>query len=162
MIVRSYEPEDVPMMRLIWNEIVDEGRSFPQYTGFADAKEAAAFFQSQTYVGVAGDDGKIEGFYILHPNNVGRCGHIANASYCVRKDLRGQHIGVKLVMDSLRKAQDFGFYIMQFNAVVDSNVHALNLYKRLGFTDMGVIPNGFVNRDEEFEDIHVMYLNLFD
>ena len=50
-----------------------------------------------------------------------------------------------------------GFRIMQFNAVVDSNIHALHLYKRLGFTDLGVIPGGFQVKDGSFEDIHVMY-----
>ena len=29
----------------------------------------------------------------LHPNNVGRCGHICNASYAVSSDARGKHIG---------------------------------------------------------------------
>ena len=39
------------------------------------------------------EDGKIFGLYILHPNNVGRCGHICNASYAVSSDARGRHIG---------------------------------------------------------------------
>jgi len=39
-----------------------------------------AFFASQSYCGVAEDEGKVVGLYILHPNNVGRCGHICNAS----------------------------------------------------------------------------------
>lgn len=42
---------------------------------------------------VAEEDGKIYGLYILHPNNVGRCGHICNASYAVSSDARGRHIG---------------------------------------------------------------------
>lgn len=42
-----------------------------------------AFFESQSYTGVADDDGQIVGLYILHPNNVGRCGHICIASYAV-------------------------------------------------------------------------------
>ena len=29
------------------------------------------------------EDGQIVGLYILHPNNVGRCGHLCNASYAV-------------------------------------------------------------------------------
>ena len=32
-------------------------------------------------------------------NNVGRCGHICNASYAVDSFCRGQHIGEKLVKD---------------------------------------------------------------
>lgn len=44
-------------------------------------------------VAKAEEDGKVYGLYILHPNNVGRCGHICNASYAVSSDARGRHIG---------------------------------------------------------------------
>ncbi len=64
----------------------------------------AAFFASQSYTGVAEEDGKILGLYILHPNNVGRCSHICNVSYAVASDARGKHIGEKLVLDCLKKS----------------------------------------------------------
>ena len=99
------------------------------------------------------DDGAVVGLYILHPNNIGRAGHIANASYAVRSGMRGCRIGGALVEDSLKQAAMSGFRIMQFNAVVDSNIHALHLYKQLRFTDLGVIPGGFQVKDGSFEDI---------
>jgi len=34
---------------------------------------------------------KIYWLYILHPNNVGRCEHISNASYAVSSESRGLH-----------------------------------------------------------------------
>lgn len=46
-----------------------------------------------------------------------------------------------------------GFRILQFNAVVASNVHALHLYERLGFQPLGVIPGGFRMPDGSYEDI---------
>ena len=54
------------------------------------ANVANLFFQEQTYTGIAenADTQEILGLYILHPNNVGRCGHICNASYAVRKNIR--------------------------------------------------------------------------
>ncbi len=53
------------------------------------------FFAGQTFSAIAEDvdTGKVYGLYILHPNNVGRCSHICNASYAVRQDARGLHIG---------------------------------------------------------------------
>ena len=36
---------------------------------------------------------------------------------------------------------------MQFNAVVENNVHARHLYERLGFVLVGTIPNGFLMKD---------------
>ena len=61
------------------------------------------------------------GLYILHPNNVGRCGHICNASYAVDSKSRGLHVGETLVRHCMRKARELDFRILQFNAVVKSN-----------------------------------------
>ena len=91
----------------IWNEIVDEGIAFPQEE-LLDEVSGAEFFAGQSYTGVAEEDGKILGLYILHPNNVGRCGHICNASYAVASEARGQHIGEKLVLDCIGKGCAIG------------------------------------------------------
>ena len=101
--------------------------------------------------------GHIYGLYILHPNNVGRCGHICNASYAVEREARGLHIGEKLVSDCLRQGRAHGFRILQFNAVVASNTHARHLYERLGFQPLGVIPGGFRMKDGHYEDICPYY-----
>lgn len=103
---------------------------------------------------------EVVGLYILHPNNVGRCGHICNASYAVRKDCRGQHIGEALVKDCMEKAKELGYRILQFNAVVKSNESALALYQKLGFTQLGSIPNGFLLKDGSYEDIILHYIEL--
>ncbi|MFI3164585.1 MAG: GNAT family N-acetyltransferase [Bacillota bacterium] len=97
--------------------------------------------------------GDIVGLYILHPNNIGRCGHICNASYAVSSKFRGLGIGEMLVSHCISKAGEIGFGILQFNAVVATNTPALNLYKKLGFTKMAVIPKGFRLDDSSFVDI---------
>ena len=56
-----------------------EGKAFPQEEGLEE-NEAKDFFASQTFTGVAEENGKVLGLYILHPNNIGRCGHLGNAS----------------------------------------------------------------------------------
>ena len=53
-----------------------------------------------------------------------------------------------------------GFRILQFNAVVATNVHALHLYERLGFTQLGIIPQGFRMKDGHYEDIIPHYIEL--
>lgn len=152
MEVRKYTPADLPAMIKIWNEVVDEGNAFPQEE-FLDEKTGAEFFAGQSYCGVAVDNGELCGLYILHPNNVGRCGHICNASYAVSSEKRGLHIGEKLVLDCLAQAKALGFRVLQFNAVVATNIHARHLYERLGFTQLGTIPKGFRMKSGEFEDI---------
>lgn len=101
--------------------------------------------------------GKVLGLYILHPNNIGRCGTLANTSYAVDRDYRGLHIGEKLVSDSLVQAREHGFRILQFNAVVATNIHARHLYERLGFVPLGVIPKAFRMKDGHYEDICPYY-----
>ena len=159
--IRQFTKKDLPEMVEIWNEIVEEGIAFPQEDKL-NLKTADKFFSSQTYTGVAEDEGKILGLYILHPNNVGRCGHIANASYGVSSNTRGKHIGEKLVIDSIKQAKLASFKILQFNAVVVSNIHARNLYERLGFKQLGVIPSGFRLKNGKYEDICIYYLKIIE
>lgn len=158
IVVRKYGADDISAMKDIWNEVVDEGIAFPQEEDLTD-EGAKDFFAQQTYCGVAvGEDGKIYGMYILHPNNIGRCGHIANASYAVSLESRGLHIGEKLVRDCVVQAKAHGFGILQFNAVVATNIHARHLYERIGFKQLGTIPGGFRMDDGHYEDICPYYI----
>ena len=159
MVIREYDNNDLPEMISIWNEVVADGIAFPQEEPLGTAT-GTAFFASQSYCGVADDNGRVVGLYILHPNNVGRCGHICNASYAVSSSCRGLHIGEKLVKDCLENAKRLGFRIMQFNAVVESNTHARHLYERLGFVPLGTIPKGFRMKDGHFENICPYYIEL--
>ena len=159
--IRKYVNDDLPEMTEIWNEIVKEGDAFPQ-TDCLDSRTAEDFFSSQTYTAVAVDEesGSVLGLYILHPNNIGRCSHICNASYAVKSSVRGAHIGEKLVKHCLAEAKECGFGILQFNAVVLSNIHARNLYERLGFRLVGIVPEGFRKDGGEYEDICIYYHKL--
>ncbi len=161
LAIREYESRDAKDAARIWNEVVEDGVAFPQEE-FLTEQSGDEFFRAQTRTAVAVDldTGEILGLYILHPNNIGRCGHIANASYAVCRDSRGLHIGEKLVLDCLAEAKRARFSIMQFNAVVATNIHALHLYKRLGFTPLGTIPRGFRRKDGHYEDIVVHYKEL--
>ncbi|MBS1403657.1 MAG: GNAT family N-acetyltransferase [Oscillospiraceae bacterium] len=159
--MRRITSEKVHEAVMIWNKVVEDGVAFPQ-TEPLDDDTGAEFFASQDYTAVAfdTDTAEVVGMYILHPNNVGRCGHICNASYAVRSDMRGKHIGELLVTDCLKKAKELGYKILQFNAVVATNTSALELYKKLGFVQLGVIPGGFLMKDGHYEDIIVHYHTL--
>ena len=151
MIVREFERGDLGSMCEIWNGVFLEGIAFPQEE-LLDIDSGYEFFKSQTLTSVAVEGDEVLGLYILHPNNVGRCAHIANASYAVSSSSRGRGIGERLVKDSLKKAKSRGFKVMQFNAVVETNP-ARRLYERLGFIQLGVIPKGFRLKNGEYADI---------
>ena len=156
--IREYKKEDVNEAVNIWNQVVEDGEAFPQMELLTE-KTGDEFFRGQSFTGIAYDEdtGEIAGLYILHPNNIGRCGHICNASYAVRRDLRGQHTGEKLVTHCMQKGKELGFLILQFNAVVASNRYALRLYEKLGFIRLGTIPGGFLMKDGHYEDIILHY-----
>lgn len=159
MFIRKFEKSDISDMISIWNEIVLEGNAFPQEETL-DEVTGYVFFSSQTYTAVAEDEGNIVGLYILHPNNIGRCGHICNASYAVSSAHRGKHIGKQLVLDCMKKGKAFGYKVLQFNAVVADNIHARHLYERIGFHQLGTIPNGFRLQNGEYTDICPYYIEL--
>ena len=161
VIIRRYEVKDIGAMIEIWNEVVREGNAFPQEECLSK-ESGTAFFAGQSFCGVAEDaqTGRLLGMYILHPNNVGRCGHICNASYAVSAASRGMHIGEKLVLDCIRQAGKLGFRVLQFNAVVASNTHARHLYERIGFHQLGTIPGGFRMKDGTYEDICPYYIEI--
>jgi L-amino acid N-acyltransferase YncA len=159
--VREYSIDDLADMKDIWNAVVEEGSAFPQ-ENLLDDSGAKAFFASQSRSAVAEVDGQVVGLYTLHPNNIGRCGHLANASYAVKKGHMGKRVGEALVKDSIQAAADLGFRIMQFNAVVATNVWALRLYAKLGFIKLGTIPGGFRLKGDVYEDIVLFYKELGD
>lgn len=159
MNIRAFVPADIDAANQVWNEVVEAGVAFPQLEKL-DRESGLEFFRSQSFTGVCEVDGEILGLYILHPNNVGRCGHICNASYAVASRARGRGLGEALVRHCLDKAKELGFGILQFNAVVSSNTPALNLYRKLGFTQLGVIPGGFLMKDGSYQDIIPHYKKL--
>ena len=159
MTIRQFEDRDIEQAREIWNEIVRDGVAFPQLEEL-DTQSGLDFFHSQSCTGVCQENGELLGLYILHPNNVGRCGHICNASYAVASRARGRGVGEALVLHCLKTAKELGFRIMQFNAVVSNNTTALRLYAKLGFTQLGVIPGGFLMKDGSYQDIIPHYKEL--
>lgn len=160
-VIEEWKEETLTDAVAIWNQVVEDGAAFPQ-TELLDRESGREFFAQQSFTGVAREKetGITVGLYILHPNNVGRCGHICNASYAVRRDCRGRHIGEALVRHCLAQGKELGFRILQFNAVVRSNTAALSLYRKLGFVQLGIIPGGFRMKDGSYEDIIPHYHTL--
>lgn len=159
--VKKFSSKDINEVNAIWNKVVTDGNAFPQSEPF-NSEDGIKFFESQTFTGVAYDteSEEIVGVYILHPNFIGRCSHICNTSYAVKDGKRGLGIGKTIVTNSMEKAREFGFKILQLNAVIASNIPALSLYKKLGLTPLGAIKDGFLNKNGEYEDIIPHYIIL--
>ncbi len=159
VVIEEYQEADLREIMEVWNEVVAESNAFPQDKALTE-EEARAFFGKQDVAAVAKWDGKVAGLYILHPNNVGRCGHQANASYAVSKKLRGRNVGEQLVSHSLEKAKELNYKLLIFNAVVKGNDSAVHLYQKLGFQKIGEVPGGFLDGAGEYRDTILFYHKL--
>ena len=156
---RSYNNENLEKMRMMWNDIIEDGVAFPG-TDLLSKKIFNQMIFQQNAVNCMFVDGILAGYYILHPNNIGRCSHVANASYVLDKTMRGKHLGKYLVEHSIKTAKELDFRGMQFNAVVESNKPALHIYKSLGFKEVGMIPQGFRLKDGSYSNMYILYLSL--
>lgn len=108
----------------------------------------------------AADGGEVVGTANMYTNRSGPGAHIASASYMVDPAHRGRGVGRALVVDSLRWARARGFRGMQFNAVAQTNNHAVGLYETLGFTVLGTVPGGFRHPLHGDVGLHVMFCAL--
>jgi ribosomal protein S18 acetylase RimI-like enzyme len=106
--------------------------------------------------------GKIFGTYYIKPNAMGPGSHVCNCGYMVSPEARGRGIARKMCEHSQQIALQLGFKAMQFNAVVSTNVAAIALWKKLGFTILGTVPKAYHHRTAGYVDTCIMYKSLQD
>jgi L-amino acid N-acyltransferase YncA len=112
-----------------------------------------------TFVAVD-DDGIILGTYIIKPNQIDLGNHIANCSYMVNPNYQGQGTGKLLCEHSIEFAKQKGYFGIQFNIVVSTNIAAVNLWKKFGFEIIGTTPKGFRHKELGLVDTYIMFKQL--
>lgn len=162
MLIREATAEDWPAIWPFFHEIVAAGETFTYPTDLGqDVGRDWWLLPSPNRTVVAVDDaGKVLGTAKMNNNHSGNGSHIASASYMVDPANSGQGVGRALCAYSLEWARAAGFRAMQFNAVVETNVHAVRLYESLGFEVLGTVPGGFLHPAKGYVGLHVMYCAL--
>ncbi|MBI2995249.1 MAG: GNAT family N-acetyltransferase [Candidatus Melainabacteria bacterium] len=143
-------------------EIIKEGNSYPQAIPFSFEEFLNYFFPKNSKALICKDKetNEIIGGFYIKPNFSGRCSHIANCGYIVKKEYRGQKIGFHLGKCSIDIARELGYKAIIFNLVFRENIAALTLWKKLGFKIIGTIPNAVRKDDGSFQDACIMFLSL--
>lgn len=109
---------------------------------------------------IAVEDGCILGAAKIVPNQQGNGAHVANGSFMVSPEARGRGVARRLGEAALDFARAAGFRSMQFNAVVETNAHAVALWRSLGFEVVGTVPEAFDHPRHGLVGLHVMYRRL--
>ena len=150
--------DDWPQVWPIVRDVVQAKETFP-YDPFITAARAHDIWvevpPGLTVVVVAGD--RVLGTAKMGTNRPGPGSHVSTASFMVAADARGRGVGTALCRFALEWAQARGYAGMQFNAVVESNHSAVELYKRHGFTVIGTVPGAFAHPTLGRVGLHVMY-----
>lgn len=107
---------------------------------------------------VALDGEKIVGNAVVERNKILRFSHRAEISITVLKDFWGQGIGSRLMQMMIDFAKSVGIEILYLEARAD-NTRAINLYKKYGFSELGIYER-FFKIDGVYHDAILMTKEL--
>ena len=160
LTIRPDIPADADALWPILHAVMAGGDTYAFPPDLTRAEALAAWHPAGSHTFVAERDGRLVGTYLLKANQPGLGDHVANCGYMVARDARGQGVGEAMCRHSLEVARALGFRAMQFNAVVSTNVGAMRLWQRCGFTIVGTVPGAFRHPVHGEVAIHVMHRHL--
>ncbi|MFI7305769.1 GNAT family N-acetyltransferase [Micromonospora aurantiaca] len=162
MLIRDYTDADWARVRPILADVITAADTFPYDPQWPPETVREVWVErppGRTSVAVD-RDGAVRGTAKMGPNRPGPGSHVATASFMVAADARGRGVGRALCEEALDWARRRGFAAMQFNAVVETNTVAVGLYRRLGFTVVGTVPEAFAHPERGRVGLHVMHRRL--
>jgi GNAT superfamily N-acetyltransferase len=160
LTIRTARPADHDMIWQIMHPVIAAGDTYTFDPQTSREEALAYWFHPGTHPFVAEREGRVVGTYILKPNQPGLGSHVANAAFMVLPLARGLGLGRRMGEHCLAEARRLGFLSMQFNFVVSTNEPAVRLWKQLGFTIVGTLPQAFRHPTLGRVDAYVMFRHL--
>ena len=159
MLIRPIEDADWSAFLPVFREVVSAGETYAYPEGLSSEAARELWVESPPGVTVVavGDDGTLLGSAKCGPNRPSRGSHVATASFMVAPAARGMGVGRALGEWVLTLAREQGYAAMQFNAVVETNLAAVALWRDLGFEVVGTVPEAFESRSHGRVGLHVMH-----
>jgi len=162
VLIREATVEDWPAIWPFFREIVAAGETYAYDPSIGSEQARAMWLLPPPGHSVVALDpaGALLGTAKMNPNQMGPGGHVASASFMVDPGHAGQGVGRALGEHALEWARAAGYRAMQFNAVVETNMRAVALWRSLGFQVVGTVPEAFQHPTEGYVGLHVMYRRL--
>jgi GNAT superfamily N-acetyltransferase len=162
MMIRRYTDADWPLVWPIFREVVTTGETFAYDSAWSSEQAREVWVVAPpglTVVALDSED-RVLGTAHMGPNRPGPGSHVATASFMVASEARGRGVGRALGEYALSWARERGYAAMQFNAVVQSNTVAVELWEALGFRIIGTVPEAFEHPTLGRVGLHVMHRRL--
>ncbi len=159
--IRAATDGDWPSIFAFFAAIVAAGETYAYPEGLSSDAARALWMPAppaRTVVAVDGD--RVLGSATMGPNRPGRGSHVATGSFMVDPAAQGRGVGRALGSHLVGWARSAGYRGVQFNAVVETNARAVQLWRSFGFTVVGTVPGAFHRPDGSYVGLHVMYLDL--
>ena len=157
--IREATIADFDHIYALFQSILEEGHTY-SYSPEEMTRERSLEYWLQapgTFCTIAEDNGSFAGCSAIRPNRTARANHVANASFIVHPDHRGKGVGKALGEYTIALAKAKGYQDMQYNFVVSANTAAVKLWKSLGFTIVGTLPQGFNHANNGLVDVYIMH-----
>ena len=161
MEIRGATDADWPAIWPIFSDVVRAGDTYA-YDPAMTSDEARGLWLEQPpgHTVVALVDGAVVGTAKMGPNRPARGSHVGTASFMVGPAARGHGVGRALAAYVVDWHRQQGYRGIQFNAVVETNTAAVELWKSVGFEVVGTVPGAFDHPEHGYVGLHVMYLAL--
>jgi L-amino acid N-acyltransferase YncA len=160
MSIRDAEPADWPAIWRFMQPIVAAGETFTWDRDINEERARAAWMGNGRAFVAVDEDGAVMGTAETHRNQGGPGSHVANAGFMVDPAYAGRGVGRALCEHVIQESRLDGYRAMQFNAVVESNVRAVKLWRSLGFEILTTVPEAFHHPTLGYVGLHVMYQKL--
>jgi L-amino acid N-acyltransferase YncA len=161
LAVRPIEARDWDRVFEIFRAVVTEGETYAYPEDLSSDTARALWIEGPPGESVVAlRDDVILGTAKFGPNRPARGAHVATASFMVDAEARGTGLGRAMCEYAITWARKRGYAAMQFNAVVSTNLHAIELYRKLGFVTIGTVPEAFEHATLGRVGLDIMYLQL--
>jgi L-amino acid N-acyltransferase YncA len=160
--IRGATSSDWPSIWPIFREIVAAGETYTYDREMSEARGREMWMLDSPGSTVVAVDstGAVLGTAKMNPNQGGPGSHVASASFMVDQRHAGRGVGRALGEFVIAWARSSGYRAIQFNAVVETNARAIGLWRALGFSVIGTVPEAFRHPVHGYVGLHIMHRRI--